>query len=151
MPHKTSIEKATVYRLHQLYGFRPIVKQISSRENYYLFFWLCNWLNQVAQRRVMSMRICQKILPENCVRSIVWTCTPAINSSTYVYIDDTVFRAMIFLHKGVILDSKPKDLCYLLVKAPVLALKQFILRMQSNFLIIIGSFINMFTSWIQDI
>ncbi|ARO93464.1 hypothetical protein FORC82_p214 (plasmid) [Escherichia coli] len=53
---------------------------------------------------------------------------------------------MIFLHKGVILDSKPKDLCYLLVKAPVLALKQFILRMQSNFLIIIGSFINMFTS-----
>ncbi|EAC1773374.1 hypothetical protein D7G29_26610 [Salmonella enterica] len=39
---------------------------------------------------------------------------------------------MIFLHKGVILDSKPKDLCYLLVKAPVLALKQFILREGAN-------------------
>ncbi|TNL04862.1 hypothetical protein CYD30_23150 [Kosakonia cowanii] len=64
----------------------------------------------------------------------------------YVYIDDTVFRTMIFLQKGVILDSKPKDLCYLLVKAPVLALKQFIRRMQSNFLIIIGCFINMVTS-----
>jgi len=36
---------------------------------------------------------------------------------------------MIFLQKGVILDSKPKGLCYLLAKAPVLAIKQFILRL----------------------
>ncbi len=68
----------------------------------------------------------------------------------YILVDEYFFFCCTWIvnsaHKGVILDSKPKDLCYLLVKAPVLALKQFILRMQSNFLIIIGSFINMFTS-----